>query len=159
MPLRLSPITALLLTSRPSDIPGLIIAVVIDPIKREFWAWLSADMRQKCVEIVQPFRAHRDPASPVVLVTRSLRVSAAPPSFQPCLIFRRLASAMRQVRSSGLRPFVVQASTRQIVASTKVSTTRHYFIAAPAMANPTPFRSAAFVRESDNMKSAKAMAL
>lgn len=70
-----TPIAILLRTRGPSAIAGLIVAVVVDSIKRAAH-WPLAHVREKCLETVSPSLAHTDASAAVVWITDSRRIKA-----------------------------------------------------------------------------------
>lgn len=88
-------VVPLLLRCRPPTIPGLVVAVVVDPVDRVLRRWLLAHVGQEDREVA-PALGYPDTASAVAGVTRIQRVRASLPYRLPHGVEWVLASSSRE---------------------------------------------------------------
>ena len=79
---------------RPAHVARLVIAVIVDAIKRVLPRWTSANVSKKCLKGRQPRITHADTTTPVVGIFRSLRIGAARFHVAPRSVFGRLVAAV-----------------------------------------------------------------
>lgn len=90
-------VVALLYPGRPADVSGLIVSVVLDPIKAVFRAWSMSDVGQERAEILAPFLAHFNASARVVFRAAPTRIATALPHPDPDLVFRCVRCAVAEV--------------------------------------------------------------
>lgn len=79
----------------PSHVSGLVVTVVVAAVKREFWRWSSAYVRDEVRKTATPSFAHLNPAPAVILERLVLRVMATLNHRLINTVFLRRTQAMR----------------------------------------------------------------
>lgn len=104
---RVSSVFDLLLSRRPPHVPGLVPAVVVDPVDRVLRGRCLTDVDEERREVAAPFRADRDPSERVALGVLSRR-SASSLHPEPRSVLLRC----RTVSGVPMRPDAASATRR-----------------------------------------------
>lgn len=98
-------VPTLLGAGRPSHVSGLVVAVIVDAVKRVRAAGAFSNVGKKRLEVVAPFVAKANAATAVVGVGMMLRKFAAGLGVIPRLVFWRLRASVRaRSVASGFAP-------------------------------------------------------
>ena len=63
--------------SSPPNVTGLVVAVVVDSINRQFRRWSASYVGKECLKVITPFIANRDTPSAVIFVSGIFGIEAA----------------------------------------------------------------------------------
>lgn len=138
----------------PSDITGLIVAVVIDAIKGKARR-TNSDMLKKRFKAMIPFFAKRNAAPAIIFKLAKLRIKAAFFYITPDYVFFSAASSVRFASRTG--SFALQATAAlSLTASQLISRYRRH-VAAIALANPLRVSGIGILSACHNKQSAKAL--
>lgn len=163
----LARVLVLLLTSGPSAVVRLIVAVIIDAVYGMKRAWPRPHVLQKGREVFSPLLTDTYAAAPISGVGVVEWIKATLLHRAPHPIFCGMAATVRGMVDSGLSRLPHPTSTTTCVAAPQVSALHHGFVAAVAKAAPRrslsgecPFQnnqmthsSASQVKESSHMTS------
>ncbi len=128
-------VLGLLVSGGPSNIAGLVVAVVVDAFNSVRIGWARPRVGKKCRE-VEPRIAKGDAATTIPVEMRSVGVDAAVLHGLPAAIFVRVAPAM-------LRDCVnVQAPARTVIAGSQIARCCDACVPAVAQTRPPEFFSA-----------------
>jgi hypothetical protein len=112
-----SGVVRLLNVGGPSDVPRLVVPVVVDPVKRVSQRRTWTYGAEKGGKVVQPFVAHPDSAPAIVRPSLVSGVRTTHLGSTPRMVLRRPRQSMCPL--SGGRQFRVQATTTLGVAASK----------------------------------------
>lgn len=127
-------IGGLFLLRGPSDVSGLVIPTVIDPVDGMACGWPGADISEEGLKTIPPFRAHGYAPATVAGIAIISRVEAATLGLAPDSPLGPESHAVRQMSGPGL--FGAKASTTEGAAGAEVPAFhRHGF---PAIAEAQP---------------------
>ena len=106
-------VSGLLYSRCPSNVSGLVAAVIVDSINRVRPAWLRSDVVYKRLKVVSPFVANSDSASAIVTEARVSGVEAPGFYASPRLVFGRVSVLFGAPMSSCRdgRPLFLEAPT------------------------------------------------
>lgn len=132
-------ITSLLAPRSPSAVIWLVMAIVIDPVKRKA-RWAAAHVFKECCKIVPPTLTNSDPSSSPEVVFGVLRVEAPLLHAVPCAIFPTPTRDRRfPVRdSSSPSTFIPKTAATQGQAPYQIAPIDN--LGAPALAFTRPHR-------------------
>lgn len=92
-------VVVLRLARGPADIARLVVAVVVDSVKRQLWRRTSADVRQKRLEALTPLITDANTSSAVVREGSISRIVAPALYVSPDLVLWRAAHRVRALLS------------------------------------------------------------
>ena len=117
----------------PSDIPRLVVAVVLDPVKGVLWRWPRAHRGEKRVEGDQPLIAHTNAAAAVMLEAHHVRIQATLFHRRPDPIFdwMRMVSAPPRTAARCRQVMHETMKTNDALPAAIASTAHHTKATAP----------------------------
>lgn len=132
-------VTSLLTSRSPSDVAGLVRAVVVDPIYRMLGAGTWAYMHEKSLEPFRPTPLFAYPNAPV-----SIARAAPTPIMhgRPGSVLRRFAESMASEAPPG--DFILQAAARAAISYLQITSVDDMFVPAGTSDKPVPSEPTAY---------------
>lgn len=134
-PAILTSIAQLFAARRPSNIAGLIVAVVVDPVETVSSGRTLTDISKECGE-VRPALADRNAATSIKGIGRSLSIQTSGPHTYPGRVFNRSVHTVRRANSGAAAGFGV--------ARHKIEGLYGGLMATIAFADPSPIQRAIY---------------